>query len=1060
MTKQLIQAVSEEIEATKKAQKNQWYRLLDGRCLGQATGQYLYDFALDGSDVDLPGDTPAQLKVGDATHLVTIVSVQEGTIRLAVSKDLGQSIPVARLFVTPTYILEALKNRLEEWLEHPSRASANLIAEVFSPGGRKGKGPGTPSESSGAVGWSSGRNGDDPGTRGAEVGGPGSPQGGLKDALNDEQWQAIQLALTLPSTFVWGPPGTGKTRTLAALLQILLEREGKILVTSHTNAAVDAVLLALLRTVPIEEREAGTIVRVGVPHSDDPTLQQITLAAIVDRKARAFKEEQTALQSARSNVAAELERLEPAIQLFETRRKGKERWEELQKLLQVLSAQMGELSQRVKTLDHDLQALQERLDEAQNMNPFMRFLRGISPQYLANQIRITNQEREKASAQLTDLESKMSELEGVLQETERELVEIEARLVKTGFNHLTEEEVQQRWQSLTEKRNHIDRRLREIEGILASLEDQVLTSARVIGATVSKTIVTDKLHKGSYDTVIIDEASMIPVPYTWFCAGLGRNRVVVAGDFRQLPPIANANERDHPLAWKWLRKDIFTAAGIVGEDGRVRKNDPRLAVLRRQYRMHPHIGELVNTLVYGRDGNPLQHHTDVTALEPIVHVAPAAGHALCIIDTSRLRPWCAKDGNNSSRYNLYNAILALALARDLLGAGVGSIGIVSPYKAQVKLLQSFRDELGLPVAQVQVATVHRFQGSERDAIVFDVTDAYPIERLGILLKGSYPSDATRLVNVACSRARGKLIFLADLSHIRSVANATDSISEALDFVAEQGAVIDGSEFFDRSTLSIVATLSQKVERTAPVGSLEGSTIHNHATFYEAFLKDVDQARERIVICSPFVQENRLSRLMDALIMACRRGIEVSILTRSQQSRSLVYLIKKMKEEGVHWFTESWIHEKVAIVDNVVWVGSLNILSHGSTSEIMVRIPSAAFAEKLLEFTGIVHRQREAAVRAERTTIIQEIEKVVEARPCGSCGEPMAVKLGRYGPFFHCTKCADTVSVPRPVVKKAMEQLKIPCPQCSVGYRMLRWDRQGEAFWGCSRYPDCRWTASI
>jgi hypothetical protein len=82
--------------------------------------------------------------------------------------------------------------------------------------------------------------------------------------LNASQRQAIQLCSDSNLAFVWGPPGTGKTTTLAHIVTELLAQEHRILITSTTNAAVDQ---ALAKLADLEEArpyfECGQILRIG-----------------------------------------------------------------------------------------------------------------------------------------------------------------------------------------------------------------------------------------------------------------------------------------------------------------------------------------------------------------------------------------------------------------------------------------------------------------------------------------------------------------------------------------------------------------------------------------------------------------------------------------------------------------------------------------------------------------------------------------------------------------------------------------------------------------------------
>lgn len=59
------------------------------------------------------------------------------------------------------------------------------------------------------------------------------------NALNQSQNRAISYSIDSPISVIWGPPGTGKTKTASRLVYELVRRGKKVLITSHSNAAVD-----------------------------------------------------------------------------------------------------------------------------------------------------------------------------------------------------------------------------------------------------------------------------------------------------------------------------------------------------------------------------------------------------------------------------------------------------------------------------------------------------------------------------------------------------------------------------------------------------------------------------------------------------------------------------------------------------------------------------------------------------------------------------------------------------------------------------------------------------
>lgn len=83
----------------------------------------------------------------------------------------------------------------------------------------------------------------------------------------------------------------------------------------------------------------------------------------------------------------------------------------------------------------------------------------------------------------------------------------------------------------------------------------------------------------------------------------------------------------------------------------------------------------------------------------------------------------------------------------------------------------------------------------------------------------------------------------------------------------------------------------------------------------------------------------------------------------------------------------------------------------------------------------------------------EMEKLseAEAEKCEKCGGKMLLKEGRFGKFLACEnypKCKNTKTIIQPT--------GIKCPDCSEGDVIERRTKKGRRFWGCSRYPSCKY----
>lgn len=96
------------------------------------------------------------------------------------------------------------------------------------------------------------------------------------DALEDDQRTAVQRALGRDLSLVLGPPGTGKTRTLAEIVRQAVARGERVLVTAASHTAVDNLAERLVL--------AGVrLVRIGHPARVSPEMEAHTLDALLER---------------------------------------------------------------------------------------------------------------------------------------------------------------------------------------------------------------------------------------------------------------------------------------------------------------------------------------------------------------------------------------------------------------------------------------------------------------------------------------------------------------------------------------------------------------------------------------------------------------------------------------------------------------------------------------------------------------------------------------------------------------------------------------------------------
>lgn len=322
--------------------------------------------------------------------------------------------------------------------------------------------------------------------------------------------------------------------------------------------------------------------------------------------------------------------------------------------------------------------------------------------------------------------------------------------------------------------------LLEVEKKLAQVLDKIrakemvfLKDAEVIGTTLAKAASDPAIYEKEYDLVIIDEVSMAYIPQVAFSVSLGK-KSIVCGDFKQLPPIAHAN---HPLVNEWLKEDVFHKSGVVKglKEGTLH---PHIFLLSEQRRMHPDISAFTNQFVYF--DLVKDYKSMYTVREPIANRAPFPKMASILLDTSHMGEYCMRS-TSGSRFNLLQVLLSFQVIHELYVGGSKNIGYTTPYRAQAELMDTLLQDLynqQLQKGEILSATVHKFQGSEREVMVFDTVDSFPESRPSMLLTGK---ESERLINVAVTRTKGKFVHLANRNYIKQKVYRDKTIRKLVEF---------------------------------------------------------------------------------------------------------------------------------------------------------------------------------------------------------------------------------------------------------------------------------------
>ena len=323
-----------------------------------------------------------------------------------------------------------------------------------------------------------------------------------------------------------------------------------------------------------------------------------------------------------------------------------------------------------------------------------------------------------------------------------------------------------------------DVRFREhlVENVLASYDKrkdvrQRLSACRVyVGTVASLSSKTELFKLKRFDVAIVDEATQILEPQLlWLLSAKssdGRDAVgkfILIGDHKQLPAVVLQSKEESEVFDEGLRRiGLFNLKDSLFERlyrSHLSEGDSlALDMLCRQGRMHPDVASFPNQAFYGGRLEPVGLPHQMEEISAPVLFLPSQR------DTENL----------SGKTNRYEARMVADWAERIWMESPDSfdphhtLGIITPYRSQIALIRKELQAKGIPALnEISVDTVERYQGSERDVILYSfcVNHRYQLKFLpnlteenGVLID--------RKLNVALTRARKRLIIVGVLDILK------------------------------------------------------------------------------------------------------------------------------------------------------------------------------------------------------------------------------------------------------------------------------------------------------
>ena len=534
--------------------------------------------------------------------------------------------------------------------------------------------------------------------------------------LNQSQKTAVENALSSQVSIIQGPPGTGKTQTILNIISNAVRNGHTVAVVSNNNSATLNVaeklekkglsfLTAFLGSRANKEHflEAQT---GQYPDMSAWVLEQEEKSQL-DQEITVLSKELSEMLNAKNRIAAieqELLQLTPEQHYFS---------EYYNTYAQAPKNEVkGLSSQKILSLwlECEQHARQEsKLGLLQKISILFRFNRSAlkvflqAPElvipYLQRQFYVVR--RQELSEERAQLEKKLEQY--AFDEKMAELTEKSLRLFQA--------ELSERFDWRKPRRRF---EIRDFRGKSREFNREypvILSTTYSIKGTLN--------FEHIYDYLIVDEASQVDLATGVLALACARN-IVIVGDLQQLPNVLDSkNFQDSEAVWsRYSLPEIyhFSAHSLLSSAIATWPEAPTV-LLREHYRCHPKIINFCNQKFYGGKLIVMTEDHEEPDVLTMYRTAPgnhARGHL------------------NQRQIDVIRQEVLPSLVRQ----GYGSIGIITPYRDQVAAIQT---QLG---KDLEVATVHKFQGREKDAIILTSVDNVITDFV----------DDPRMLNVAVSRA--------------------------------------------------------------------------------------------------------------------------------------------------------------------------------------------------------------------------------------------------------------------------------------------------------------------
>ena len=558
-----------------------------------------------------------------------------------------------------------------------------------------------------------------------------------QDWLSEDKKEAVNKAVSSNELFlIQGPPGTGKTAVIAEIVLQILRRnpEARILLSSQSNIAVDHALNQIAKAAGVVP---PTMIRLG--------------------RSEKISDENWTIQGRASALRKDV--LSKCSTVLDDLAQAEHRVRATVRASMAMDETTSDVRGRGAVLIEGAKGLLQELRECEHRYEIVQ--RGRNRTLLMARV---NEQMEDIQGRLKDHLGELTEMLALpVQYSGTNADEVLEQIIRAFASPPASDDMtvipEDDLSRVQETRSIIEEWM-QVAGQTRDMHRLIVQQSSVVGATCLYSG-GNRMPEATFDWAIVDEAGRATVPEVLVPVAKSE-RVILVGDERQLPPMVDveiaSEEPDEFLDDSPLDTSLFQTLVEQAE----REGQWHLASLRRQYRMHPAIGNLISQAFY--DGK-LEQGLNAGELQDYGWL----NRPVSWLSTSSLRDR-AENPRGSSFENRTEADRMVKWLEDFENQCRQrdlrpTLGIISGYQAQVELVRRLIDPENTARwqnLQIEVATVDSFQGRECDVILYSTVRSNRRYDIGFLRD-------YRRINVALSRARSALVIVGDDFMMRSAA---------------------------------------------------------------------------------------------------------------------------------------------------------------------------------------------------------------------------------------------------------------------------------------------------